>query len=206
MHVCTPWKTNFPHNFYGWLCSTLVLSKLKIHFISLSCTKSHLHVTSHLLLNPSFPWSMSLETTPTPLCRFLPGLINNTGCTFSERSVKQVAHYPPLQSFSSGLSPLNRCGVTGWAGNYHRQKKTDRADWRVAIDWAPRRGEGSEGTSRHCTKHAPSHCLTERHPTVNIVFFSLTSIRFAGIHLKCNILSFYSLGLVGTVVFRLHGA
>lgn len=126
MHVCTPWKTNFPHNcdlFYGWLCSTLVLSKLKIHFISLSCTKQHLHVTSDLLLNPSFPWSMSLETTPTPLCRFLPGLINNTGCTFSERSVKQVAHYPPLQSFSSGPSPLNRCGVTGWAGNYHRQKK-----------------------------------------------------------------------------------
>lgn len=128
---------------------------------------------------------MSLETTPTPLCRFLPGLINNTGCTFSERSVKQVAHYPPLQSFGSGPSPLNRCGVTGWAGNYHRQKKTDRADRRGTIDWAPRKEEGSEGTSRHCTKHAPSHCLTKWHPTVNIYsMFSSTSIQFAGIYLK----------------------
>lgn len=72
---------------------------------------------------------MSFETTPTPLCHSycLRGLISNTGCTLNERSAKRVTHYPPIRSFSSGPSPLNRCGVTGWTGNYHRQK--NRRSW-----------------------------------------------------------------------------
>ena len=62
-------------------------------FISVDQEEQKLCVACHLWHNPPFPWSMSSETTAAPLCPCLPGVVNNTGCTFNERSVNQGTYY-----------------------------------------------------------------------------------------------------------------